>query len=164
MRIAIGTDHRGFTARDELAARLRALGHDVLDVGAPPPAPADYPDPAVAVGQAVARGRCERGVLLCGTGIGVSIAANKVPGVRAARCGSVADAVASRRHNDANVICLGADALTVAQAWDIVQAWLAEAFEGGRHARRVEKIARYEADRDRPQAARAPEGKANDGR
>jgi len=158
LRIAIGSDHRGVALRGELASRLREEGHEILDCGCDGPEPCDYPDPAVAVAEAVAASRCDRGILLCGSGIGVSIAANKVPGVRAARCCTLADALASRRHNDANVICLGADALASGPALELVRAWLAEAFEGGRHARRLDKIRAYEAARGAAPAARDTRG------
>ncbi len=156
MRIAIGSDHRGVELKAGLVARLAGAGHEVLDLGCDGSAACDYPDPAVAVGEAVAAGACELGILLCGSGIGVSIAANKVRGVRAARCRDLADAVVSRRHNDANVICLGADGASLQQVWDLVQAWLVEPFEGGRHAPRVAKIRRYEAARERSGARPAP--------
>jgi len=147
MRIAIGADHRGYAHKAALSAWLTAAGHEVVDLGGRPPAGIDYPEPALAVGEAVAAGRCARGVLVCGTGIGVSIAANKVEGVRAALCHSVADALASRRHNDANVLCLSGDGTTPEQAREMLEAWLATAFEGGRHARRVDRITSYEASR-----------------
>ena len=147
MRIAIGTDHRGLTQRDALAARLRAAGHEVLDCGGPAPGPIDYPAPALAVGGLVAGGEADLGVLVCGSGIGVSIAANKVRGVRAALCHTPEQAAGTRRHNDANVLCLSADAADPAQATAILDAFLATAFEGGRHANRVRMITDYENGR-----------------
>jgi ribose 5-phosphate isomerase B len=144
MRIAIGADHRGFACKRDLIEALRAAGHQVRDCGATSPEPSDYPDLAFAVGEAVGGGACERGILICGSGIGMSIAANKVAGVRAALCGDVAAASASRRHNDANVLCLSGDRTPSPLAREIADAWLATTFEGGRHARRVRKIADYE--------------------
>ncbi len=162
MRIAIGADHRGYAHKTALSAWLIAAGHEVVDLGGQPPAGIDYPEPALAVGEAVAAGRCVRGVLVCGSGIGVSIAANKVAGVRAARCCSVEDARASRCHNDANVLCLSGDGTTPEQAREILQAWLETTFEGGRHARRVDRITTYEAGRGEdgaspPQSRRGPQ-------
>ncbi len=145
MNIAIGSDHRGFEAKARLTALLRQLGHEVLDVGPPSGDSADYPDFAFAVAEAVAGGRAERGVLICGTGIGMCIAANKVPGVRAAPCHDPITAEMSRRHNDANVLCLSADLLGDELMARMMRTWLETEFEGGRHARRVEKITRYEA-------------------
>ncbi len=157
MRIAIGADHRGFACKRELIDVLRGEGHDVLDCGAAGAEPCDYPDPAFAVGEAVARGACERGILICGSGIGVSIAANKVAGIRAALCGDVAAAASSRRHNDANVLCLAADRTPGPLARAIADGWLTTAFEGGRHARRVAKISSYEVSHNAPAAgAEAP--------
>jgi ribose 5-phosphate isomerase B len=140
MRIAIGSDHAGFELKEQLAARLRAAGHDVLDCGTQSPEPADYPVYARAVARAVAGGEAGAGVLVCGTGIGVSIAANRVRGVRAARCLSEYDARMARRHNDANVLCLGSRVTGSGLAEAILDAFLDAGFEGGRHARRVALI------------------------
>ncbi len=148
MKIAIGADHRGYAHKAALSAWLAAAGHEVIDVGGQPPDGIDYPGPALAVGEAVAAGRCARGVLVCGSGIGVCIAANKVAGVRAARCCGVEDARVSRRHNDANVLCLSGDGTTTEQARQMLAAWLETDFEGGRHARRVDLITSYEAGRE----------------
>ena len=166
MRIAIGADHRGYAHRDALVAGLREAGHEVVDVGGRAPGPTDYPEPAFAVGELVAAGRCERGVLVCGSGTGVCIAANKVPGVRAARCCDPDDARLSRRHNDTNVLCLSGDGLTAERAWEIVRGWLETAFEGGRHARRVARITEYEAGRESGGAAgpRGPRGPQEEGK
>ncbi|MHB8080198.1 MAG: ribose 5-phosphate isomerase B [Candidatus Krumholzibacteriia bacterium] len=147
MKIAIGADHRGYVHKATLSAWLAAAGHEVVDMGGQPPDLTDYPQPALAVGEAVAAGRCARGVLVCGTGIGVCMAANKVAGVRAARCCSVDEARISRRHNNANVLCLSGDGTTPEQAVAMLQAWLETAFEGGRHARRLDLITSYEAGR-----------------
>ena len=147
MKIAIGSDHRGYRAKQRLVPILRQFGHEVTDVGPQGDESVDYPDFAFAVALAVGEGRAERGVLICGTGIGMCIAANKVPGVRAAPCHDSITAEMSRRHNDANVLCLSADLLGEELIDRMVRIWLETAFEGGRHARRVEKIERYEQSR-----------------
>jgi ribose 5-phosphate isomerase B len=146
MKIAIGSDHRGFEAKRRLAESLRSLGHEVLDVGPASADSVDYPDFAFEVSTAVSDGRVERGILICGTGIGMCIAANKVPSVRAAPCHDSITAEMSRRHNDANVLCLSADLLGEELIDRMVRIWLATDFEGGRHARRVEKITKYEEE------------------
>jgi ribose 5-phosphate isomerase B len=143
--IAIGSDHRGYGHKAAIVAHLRDAGVSVEDCGAAGPGPSDYPDPAFAVGGRVAAGVAAAGVLICGSGNGVCIAANKVRGVRAALCFTEDQARATRRHNDCNVLCLSGDALDVASALRVVDAWLAAAFEAGRHQRRVEKITAYEA-------------------
>jgi ribose 5-phosphate isomerase B len=145
MKIAIGSDHRGYEAKSRLVALLRQLGHDVLDVGPESKESVDYPDFAFQVAQAVSSKQAERGILLCGTGIGMCIAANKVPGVRAAPCHDSITAEMSRRHNDANILCMSADLLGEDLMERMVRIWLATEFEGGRHARRVDKIVRFEA-------------------
>jgi ribose 5-phosphate isomerase B len=146
MRIAIGSDHRGFEAKQRLVTLLRQLGHDVEDLGTMGKESVDYPDFAFQVAQAVSQGRVERGILICGTGIGMCIAANKVGGVRAAPCHDSITAEMSRRHNDANVLCLSADLLGEGLMERMTRIWLETPFEGGRHARRVEKITRYETE------------------
>jgi RpiB/LacA/LacB family sugar-phosphate isomerase len=142
--IAIGSDHRGFPHKERLAAHLRQAGHTVLDCGCDGPESADYPDAAFAVGEHVAAGRAEAGILICGSGIGVSIAANKVAGVRASLCIDAAAATGTRQHNDSNVLCLSGDRTTPDAAVAIAEAYLAARFDGGRHARRVAKITEYE--------------------
>jgi ribose 5-phosphate isomerase B len=144
MKIAIGSDHRGFDAKRHLVSLLQQLGHDVTDVGPQTRDSVDYPDYAFQVARAVSDGQVERGILICGTGIGMCIAANKVHGVRAAPCHDSITAEMSRRHNDANVLCLSADLLSEELMERMVRIWLDTAFEGGRHARRVDKIARFE--------------------
>jgi ribose 5-phosphate isomerase B len=146
MKIAIGCDHRGYDAKQRILPVLRQLGHEVLDVGAGGRDSVDYPDFAFAVATAVSEGRVERGILVCGTGIGMCIAANKVSGVRAAPCHDGITAEMSRRHNDANVLCLSADLLGADLIDRMVRVWLETPFDGGRHARRVEKIVRYEQE------------------
>jgi ribose 5-phosphate isomerase B len=145
MRIAIGSDHRGFAVKQKLIELLKRLGHEVLDDGANGAESCDYPDIASIVGQQVSRHEVERGILICGTGIGMSIAANKFPGVRAAPCHDDLSAEMSRRHNDLNVLCLSADMLGEKLIDRMVEIWLATEFEGGRHARRVEKIQQLES-------------------
>ena len=146
MIIAIGSDHRGFAHKEAVGDALRAQGHAVEDFGCAGPESADYPDFAFPVGEAVAAGRADLGVLVCGSGIGVSIAANKVKGVRAALCFTPDQARTTREHNDSNVLCLSGDGLDAAGALAVTAAWLEAAFAGGRHGRRVAKITGYEAD------------------
>ena len=143
MRIALGSDHRGFRLKEKLGAWLRERGHTVLDLGTDGPDSADYPDYAFAVARAVVRRRAARGILICGTGIGMSIAANRLHGVRAALCETVDLARQSRRHNNANVLCLGADIISPTRARRVVEVWLHTDFEGGRHRRRVRKLDCY---------------------
>jgi ribose 5-phosphate isomerase B len=144
MKIAIGSDHRGLEVKRRIVALLKQLDHEVLDVGPDQRESVDYPDYAFQVGAAVSEGRVDRGILICGTGIGMCIAANKVHGVRAAPCHDSITAEMSRRHNNANVLCLSADLLGEELIDRMVRIWLTTAFENGRHARRVEKIQRYE--------------------
>ena len=144
MNIAIGSDHRGFEAKTRIVSILHQLGHEVFDTGPDVRECVDYPDFAFEVARAVGEGRAERGILICGTGIGMCIAANKVRGVRAAPCHDAITAEMSRRHNDANVLCLSADLLGEDLIDRMVRIWLETPFDGGRHARRVEKIARFE--------------------
>ena len=140
MKIAIGADHAGVDLKDRLAEFLQKLGAEVTDVGTRGPESVDYPDFAREVARRVADGRAERGVLVCGTGVGMSITANKVQGVRAAVVSEEYSAVMSRRHNDANVLCLGGRVVGTGLAESIVKAWLDAPFEGGRHEKRVDKI------------------------
>lgn len=147
MKIAIGSDHRGYEVKKRIVALLEKLGHDVLDAGADTGDSCDYPDFAFRAAAEVGAGRCERGILLCGTGLGMCIAANKVKHVRAAACHDRITAEMSRRHNDANVLCLSAHLLGDELVEQMVRLWLDTPFEGGRHARRVEKITRYESER-----------------
>lgn len=146
MKIAIGSDHRGYMAKERLKGLLSDLGYDVEDFGTDSPKSFDYPDVALPVAKAVAQGKVERAILLCGTGLGVSISANKVCGVRAALCHDELTAQMSRQHNDANVLCLPADLIGEALMRRIVEVWLETAFEGGRHARRVLKIMEIEKE------------------
>jgi len=145
MTIAIGSDHRGHAHKEAIKAHLQSAGHLVIDCGCDGPEAADYPDHALAVGEHVAAGRAGLGVLICGSGIGVSIAANKVAGVRASLCCSAEAAATTRQHNDSNVLCLSGDRTSVEDAVAWTDIYLAASFEGGRHARRVDKITGYEA-------------------
>ncbi|MFT5233505.1 MAG: ribose 5-phosphate isomerase B [Candidatus Krumholzibacteriia bacterium] len=146
MIIAIGSDHRGFAQKEFIAAALREQGVEVRDCGCASADSADYPDAALAVAELVARGKAQGGVLICGSGIGMSIAANKVKGVRASLCFTADQARTTRCHNNSNVLCLSADALDPAGAWSLTEAWLETDFEGGRHADRVAIITDYEAN------------------
>ncbi|MCS7045553.1 MAG: ribose 5-phosphate isomerase B [Gemmataceae bacterium] len=145
MNIAIGSDHRGVDAKRRLVASLQAQGHSVIDVGAFSHESVDYPDVALEVAQRVSSHAVERGILICGTGIGMCIAANKLRGIRAAPCHDSITAEMSRRHNDANILCLSADLLGEELMERMVRIFLETPFEGGRHLRRVEKIAKLEA-------------------
>ncbi len=140
MQIAIGSDHRGRAIRSKVIQLVKELGHEVFDVGADGSEPVDYPDVAKAVAQRVSREDVDRGILICGTGLGMCIAANKVAGVRAAPCHDDLTAEMSRRHNDLNVLCLSADLLGERLIDRMVEIWLTTPFEGARHARRVQKI------------------------
>ena len=145
MKIALGGDHRAVRHK-EIAKRVAAgLGAETVDLGTNSDEPADYPDFAVPVARAVASGECDRGVLICGTGIGMSMAANKVHGVRAAVVHDESTAALSRQHNDANVLCVGSSVVDEAGLERIIRTWLTTGFEGGRHARRVAKIMEVEA-------------------
>ncbi|MEL6983116.1 MAG: ribose 5-phosphate isomerase B [Actinomycetota bacterium] len=140
MRIAIGSDHAGFELKGLLVEHLQAAGHDVDDLGTDSSDSVDYPDYGEAVGRAVAEGRADRGIGVCGSGIGICMAAGKVPGVRAATVHDVTSARLTRAHNDANVMCVGQRFIGPQVALDAVDAFLATDFEGGRHVRRTAKI------------------------
>jgi len=140
MKVAIGSDHRGVLVRVKIAELLERLGHHVFDCGADGEDSVDYPDIAAAAAGKVAIGEADRAVLICGTGIGMMIAANKLHGVRAATVHDDLTAEMSRRHNDTNVLCLSADMLGERLIDRMVEIWLKTEFEGGRHGRRVEKI------------------------
>ncbi|MFN3930053.1 MAG: ribose 5-phosphate isomerase B [Thermoflexus sp.] len=144
MRIAIGADHAGYTLKETLVAYLRERGIEVMDFGTHGPDSVDYPDYARPVAEAVARGEADFGVLICGTGVGMSITANKVPGIRAAAVSDVYSARMSRAHNDANILCLGGRVVGPGLAIEILETWLRTPFEGGRHQRRIEKIRQIE--------------------
>lgn len=138
--IYIGADHAGYELKEQLKRTLAVRGLDVVDVGTDSSAPVDYPDFAIPVAEAVSCGRVPRGILICGTGVGMSMTANKFPGVRAALCSDLYTARMSREHNDANILVLAARVVDYAQAPHIVEVWLDTPFGGERHARRVGKV------------------------
>jgi ribose 5-phosphate isomerase B len=140
MRLVAGSDHAAIPERLALVEHLKQAGHEVKDLGTPPGTTADYPDVALAVARAVASGEAERGFLLCGTGLGVCMTANKVPGVRAAPLADDYTAEMARRHNDANVACFGGRLLSAHAVLRLADRFLATPFDGGRHAPRVDKI------------------------
>jgi len=144
MRIAIGSDHRGVAARLRIISLLENMGHQVTDCGSHGAEAVDYPDVAADVAGRVSQGTVDRGILLCCTGVGMAIAANKLPGVRAATCHDEVTAEMSRRHNDLNVLCLSAEMIGPELQEKMLRTWLETPFEGGRHARRVAKIAALE--------------------
>ncbi|HSV26959.1 MAG TPA: ribose 5-phosphate isomerase B [Sedimentisphaerales bacterium] len=148
MMIAIANDHRGTEAKEQIKAIVTQLGHQFTDVGVTGDAPADYPDMAYQAAKMVADKTAEKAILICGTGIGMCIAANKVRGVRAALCYDELNAQISRHHNDANVLCLSGDLLGAVALRKIVETWLTTEFVGGRHQRRVNKITAIEEGRD----------------
>jgi len=140
MKVALGADHAGFELKEHVKRWLTEHGHEVIDFGTDSTDSVDYPDYAFAASEAVSKGQADVGVLSCGTGIGVSIAANKVRGIRAAVVDDAESAALSRAHNNANVLCLGGRRTTPEQADAILEAWFSTEFAGGRHARRVDKI------------------------
>ena len=140
MKIAMGCDHGGFDLKEDIKAFLTEQGHEVEDFGCYGKESCDYPEFAEAAARAVAEGKCERGIVICTTGIGISISANKVKGVRCALCGDPWSAEMTRRHNDANMLALGAGIVGPLLARQIVAAFLGHDFEGGRHQRRVDKM------------------------
>ncbi len=146
MKIALANDHRGVAAKQRLVTVLTGLGHEVFDLGTNTPVSVDYPDYAILVAEDVASGKVDRGVLICATGHGMCIAANKIHGIRAANCRDIVDAEISRHHNDANVMCISADLVGEDAMERMIKTWLETDFDGGRHARRLEKITKYETD------------------
>ncbi|MBN2317246.1 MAG: ribose 5-phosphate isomerase B [Sedimentisphaerales bacterium] len=148
MKIAIGSDHRGFDAKQQIKAIAAELGHECIDCGTEDNSPVDYPDLAYLAAGAVSRKEADRAILICATGIGMSMAANKVHGVRAALCHDELSAQISRDHNDANVLCLSADQVGAVLLRKMVEVWLNTDFSGGRHERRVRKIQEIEEGRD----------------
>ena len=146
MKIAMGSDHGGFDLKEQIKAWLQENGHAVVDFGCHSKESCDYPDFGAAAARAVASGQCERGIVICTTGIGISITANKVTGIRCALCSDPWSAEMTRRHNDANMLAMGAGVVGPLLAQRIVEAFLSFAFEGGRHQRRVDKIMAVEND------------------
>jgi len=148
MKIAVGSDHRGFEAKQQIKAVVTQLGHECIDVGTNDSNPVDYPDIAYLAATAVAQKKADRAILACATGLGMSIAANKVKGIRAALCHDELSAQISRDHNDANVLCLSGDQVGEVLLRKIVETWLSTKFSGGRHLRRVKKIKAIEEGTD----------------
>ena len=146
MRIVIGSDHAGFELKEALQRWLHDAGHEVIDVGTDSDASCDYPVFGAAVAREVASGDADRGVAVCGSGLGICMAANKIPGVRAAVLRTAEDAELSRRHNDANVACFGGRVTAVAEAEHALGVFLGTDFEGGRHERRVDLLAELDAE------------------
>jgi len=144
MKIALGCDHGGYLLKKEVVRFLSEKGYEVVDFGCHSTDSIDYPDYAFPAAEAVACGTADRGIVICTTGIGVSICANKVQGIRCALCTSAFQAEMTRRHNDTNVLALGAKTVSTEDALEIVAIWLNTSFEGDRHCRRVEKITAYE--------------------
>lgn len=148
MRICIGSDHRGVSVKAKIMAAMKNMGHEVEDVGAHDEHSVDYPDFAKSVCESVSQNRTDRGILICGTGIGMAIAANKFRGVRAANCYDEVMAEMCRRHNNVNVLCLPGDLIGDRPVDDLIRVWLTTEFEGGRHQRRLEKIQAIESQSD----------------
>lgn len=144
MNVALASDHRGYTVKELIKTHLVAAGHSVSDFGCDSTSSCDYPDHALLGAKSVAKGETDLGIFFCGTGIGMSMAANKVKGIRAALCHDEITAQMSRRHNNANVLCLPADLLGEELARRLVDVWLVTEYEAGRHDRRVQKITDYE--------------------
>lgn len=144
MKIALASDHRGFHAKERVKSYLSEAGHEVIDYGCTGRESCDYPDMALTGATSVSGGETERGIFFCGTGIGMSVAANKVKGIRAALCHDELTAEMARRHNDANVLCLPGDLLGDELIRRVVDVWLRTEYEGGRHQRRLDKIIHYE--------------------
>jgi ribose 5-phosphate isomerase B len=147
MKIAIGADHAGFVLKERLRSRLAEEGHEVIDFGATSTESCDYPDFAQGAARDVAQGHSDRGILVCHTGVGMAMAANKIAGVRAAQAVNAEAVRLTREHNDANILTLGAHFLDEAAAMDLVHIFLDTEFQGGRHSRRVAKIAQLEQSR-----------------
>ena len=148
MKIAIGSDHRGFEAKEQIKAIIQELGHEYIDFGTNDNNPVDYPDQAYLTTMAVSEKQADRAILICATGIGMSMAANKVDNIRAALCHDELSAQISRDHNDSNVLCLSGDQIGEVLLRKMVEVWLNTEFSGGRHERRVRKISAIEQGKD----------------
>lgn len=148
MRVAVGSDHRGYDAKQLILAIVHQMGHECIDMGTDNASPIDFPDLAYVAAMAVSDKTADRAILICATGLGMSIAANKVRGIRAALCHDELSARISRDHNDTNVLCLSGDQIGEVLMRKIVEAWMATEFSGGRHQRRVNKITAIEEGRD----------------
>ncbi len=147
MKVAVGSDHRGYHLKERIKSLLEEKGHSVIDFGTDSTESVDYPDYGIPVAENVASGEADRGIVICGSGIGISIAANKVKGARAALCHTVDEARMTRLHNDSNVLALAEKAMEYPDLDDIVTVWLETEFEGGRHKARIDKIRDYEGGR-----------------
>ncbi len=156
MKIAVASDHRGFNVKDKILSQVTQLQHEAQDFGPSSSDICDYPDFGAKAAKAVSDGHVDRAILICGSGIGMCIVANKFKGVRAALCHDDLTAEMSRRHNDANILCLSADLLGDRLASRMVELWLETPFEGGRHARRIGKIAEYERQAEAPPESGTP--------
>lgn len=148
MKIVVGSDHRGFETKEQVKAIITQLGHEYIDIGTNDNNPVDYPDQAYQAALAVSKKEVDRAILACGTGIGMSIAANKIKGVLAALCHDELSAQISRHHNNANVLCVSGDLVGEVLLRKIVEVWLSTEFSGGRHQRRVNKIMAIEEGKD----------------
>lgn len=148
MKIAVGSDHRGYESKEQIKNIVIQLGHEAVDFGTTNNNPVDYPDVAYLAARAVVNSEADRAILVCGTGIGMSIAANKVAGIRAALCHDELSAQISRDHNNANVLCISGDLVGEVLLRKIVEVWLSTEFSGGRHKRRVDKISSIEQGKD----------------
>ena len=148
MRVAVGSDHRGFNAKHLIKAIVSQMGHECVDVGTDTATPVDYPDLAYLAAKSVSEKQVDRAILICATGLGMSIAANKVRGIRAALCHDELSAHIARDHNDTNILCLSGDQIGEVLLRKIVETWIATEFSGGRHQRRVNKITAIEEGRD----------------
>ncbi len=148
MKIAVGNDHRGFEVKQQVKAIISQLGHECIDFGSADSNPVDYPDPDYLAAMAVSTKKADRAILACGTGIGMSITANKIKGIRAALCHDELSAQVSRDHNNANVLCIAGDLIGEVLLRKIVEVWLKTEFSGGRHLRRVRKITAIEEGKD----------------
>ena len=148
MKIVVGSDHRGFETKKQVKAIVTQLGHECIDFGSADSNPVDYPDPAYLAAMAVSTKKADRAILACGTGIGMSITANKIKGIRAALCHDELSAQVSRDHNNANVLCIAGDLIGEVLLRKIVEVWLKTEFSGGRHLRRVRKITAIEEGKD----------------
>lgn len=146
MKISIASDHAGFELKQQLSSFLKNSGYDVVDFGPESEASMDYPDTVAPACRAVAAGETERGVVICGSGIGASIVANKIRGIRCVLCADIYDAEYSRMHNNSNVIALGARKMTIDKAKELVVKWFSTEYEGGRHQNRLDKIAALEVE------------------
>ncbi len=148
MKIVVGSDHRGFEAKQQIKAIITQMGYECIDVGTTDSNPVDYPDPAYLAAIAVSKKQADKAILACGTGIGMSITANKIKGIRAALCHDELSARISRHHNDANVLCVSGDLIGEVLLRKIVEVWLSTEFNGGRHLRRIRKITAIEEGRE----------------